>query len=222
MTNKGKKTTNPYHHGDLRNALIQAGLEILSEEGANALSLRKVAKKAGVSHAAPYRHFADKETLIAAIAEEGFHKLTERMKEGMINLSDVPGDPPAQLVEVGWVYIQFALDNPDHLRVMFGGVIEKHDAYPALQSASKEAFAQLIAVIQTLQDREYIVKGLPIQLAVAMWSMLHGLAVLLIENQIPTTILEETPKEQIIQICIKTLFEGLGERGDFNSHEVAL
>src|SRR5438552_2670358 len=77
-----------YHHGDLRNALIQAGLELLAESGAAALDLRKVARKAGVSHAAPYRHFADKQALIAAINTEGYRRLAERIRQGLREVSD--------------------------------------------------------------------------------------------------------------------------------------
>src|SRR3954464_14355091 len=79
-----------YHHGDLRNALIQAGLELLAEGGAQELDLRKVARRAGVSHAAPYRHFADKQALIASITEEGFRWLAERIQTTLREVSDEP------------------------------------------------------------------------------------------------------------------------------------
>src|SRR6266478_9089319 len=99
----------PYHHGDLRHALIQAGLEMLAEGGAAALDLRKVARKAGVSHAAPYRHFADKQALIAAINEEGFHRLAERIQHA---LQEVPDDAFEQLFGIARAYVQFAQENP--------------------------------------------------------------------------------------------------------------
>src|SRR5713101_5210209 len=94
----------PYHHGDLRYALIQAGLELLSEGGAAALELRKVARRAGVSHAAPYRHFADKQTLVAAINEEGFRRLAERIRS---TLREAPDDPFEQLQAIARAYVQF-------------------------------------------------------------------------------------------------------------------
>src|SRR5260370_9776352 len=86
--NTHRQRPKPYHHGDLRNALIQAGLELLSEGGGTALDLRKVAHRAGVSHAAPYRHFADKQALIAAINEEGFHRLPERIQTALRSTCD--------------------------------------------------------------------------------------------------------------------------------------
>src|SRR5260370_30893095 len=99
----------PYHYGDLRHALSQAGLEMLSEGGEAALDLRKVARKAGVSHAAPYRHFEDKQALIAAINTEGYRRLAAQIQQG---LQAVPDDAFEQLRAVAGAYIHFAVDNP--------------------------------------------------------------------------------------------------------------
>src|SRR6476659_4036663 len=101
--------TKRYHHGDLRNALIQAGQAILAAEGAAGLDLRKVARAAGVSHAAPYRHFADKQALLAAIAEEGFYQLTEGMDAA---IGQAPASAADQLEQLAHVYVQFAIDHP--------------------------------------------------------------------------------------------------------------
>ena len=206
MTINKKK---PYHHGDLRNTLIKTGLKILSKDGANALSLRKVAKKAKVSHAAPYRHFCDKETLIAAIAEEGFRKLSKRMEEYAATIPDKPDDPFDKLVKLGRAYIQFALDNPDHYQVMFGGFIEKKDAYPELKSTSEKSFEQFVNIVQTFQNNGYIVNDNPIQLAMCIFSMVHGLAMLLIEKKIDPVEFEFTTIDQIVHKSIKVLYDGL-------------
>src|SRR6185369_5283320 len=101
-----KKKT--YHHGDLKNALIQAGVEILAKDGVGGLSLRKVALKAGVSHSAPYAHFTDKQALIAAISTEGFRQLYERISAAAEKFKN---QPTRQLIEVAWAYLQFALDD---------------------------------------------------------------------------------------------------------------
>ena len=111
-----------YHHGDLKNALIKAGIQILSKEGLSGLSLRRVAKKAGVSHTAPYAHFADKQALIAAISTEGYHQLYEQLTT---TVETNHGNPQNLLVEVGWAYVQFALKDPELFKVMFSGVIEQ-------------------------------------------------------------------------------------------------
>jgi len=115
-----KKKT--YHHGDLKNALIEAGADILSNEGVSALSLRKVAQKAGVSHAAPYAHFADKQALIAAISTEGYKQLYEQIAQVA---EQYRSDPLRRLVESSWAYVQFALNEPDHFKVTLSGMLEK-------------------------------------------------------------------------------------------------
>ena len=127
---------NSYHHGDLKNALIRAGIEILSKEGVQALSLRKVAKRAGVSHAAPYAHFADKQALIAAIAAEGYKKLYEKLSAAQ----DSQEDPLARLIAVARAYVQSALDEPDHFTITFSGVVEAEHDYPEYVEQSKRCF----------------------------------------------------------------------------------
>src|SRR5260370_8363924 len=106
---EGESKGKPYHHGDLRAALIQAGLAILAEEGAQALTLRAAARRAGVSHSAPYRHFADKEALLAAIAEEGFTQLAQRLEQAR-GSADRSARP--QLQNPRWPYAHYPLTHP--------------------------------------------------------------------------------------------------------------
>ncbi len=195
-----------YHHGDLKNALIQAGLEILSAEGVAALSLRKVARKAGVSHTAPYNHFANKEALIGAIAAEGFRRLTQSMASA---IALFPDNPRQQLLEAGWGYVHFALENPDYLRVMFsdgGGEV-------ILMRSNRErvtSFGLLLNTIQACQASGDIAAGDPLQLAFATWSAVHGTAVLLVNIPLPPEIEENMSIEQLARANIQRLFDGLG------------
>lgn len=141
-----KKKT--YHHGDLKNALIKAGVEILAKDGVSGLSLRKVALKAGVSHAAPYAHFADKQALIAAISTEGFRQLYERVS-GVAE--KYQGQPEKQLTEAAWAYVQFAMDDRDRFKVMFSGVLEKEKDYPDFVVESQRNFQLVKSIVEANQ-----------------------------------------------------------------------
>ena len=200
-------THKPYHHGDLHNALIEAGTAILAEEGVAALDLRKVARRAGVSHAAPYRHFADKQALLVAIAEEGFRQLNQQIAAALASAGDTPRE---QLLHVARAYITFAVGAPAHLREMFSGLSIDRTAYPSLYTVSKASFWQITEIVQRGQQRGEIVVGDPTQLTLVLWSMIHGFAMLLIEQQIPDILGNQAATDQAVALCMRTLYEGLG------------
>lgn len=179
MSQQTLKKTKTYHHGDLRNALIAAGLEVLAEQGAEALNLREVARRAGVSHAAPYRHFADKTALIEAIAEDGFHRLWAALERANTR----PAKNTSQkLIALGLAYVRFALEHADHFRVMFSSA-RNPEANPSLYVESKAGFHILIEVLQAGQASGDLIKDDPLDQAKALWATMHGIAVLLIDNQ---------------------------------------
>lgn len=185
-----------YHHGDLKNALIKAGADILSREGVSALSLRKVAQKAGVSHTAPYAHFADKQALIAAISTEGYKKLYEQIAQVA---AQHQSDPLCRLVESSWTYVQFALDEPDHFKVTFSGMIEKEQDYPAYVETAKQTFGLVVEIVVQCQQAGILRQGAPDLTAVTVWALIHGLVTLLLENQISHTVLDRfTVREMFI------------------------
>ncbi len=176
-----------YHHGDLKNALILAGIDILSKEGLAGLSLRKVAKKAGVSHAAPYAHFADKQALIAAISTEGYRRLYEKLS-ATIELNKV--NPHQRLVDVGWTYIQFAIKEPEHFKTMFSGIIEQEKDYPEFRKMAQKNFGLLVALVKDCQEAGLLAEGPADMVAVGLWSLVHGFILLLLEGQISHTLLD--------------------------------
>jgi AcrR family transcriptional regulator len=184
-----------YHHGDLKNALIKAGIEILSKEGANALSLRKVAQRAGVSHAAPYAHFADKQALIAAISTEGFNRINEKLEEA---IQSHQGDPLRQLVEIAWAYTRFAMEDPDHFKITLSGVLEKGKEYPAFVAVSKKGFGMVEQVVADCQKAGVLGPGPTDAVAVSVWSLVHGFVSLLLESQISHTLTERMNARQML------------------------
>lgn len=191
------KTT--YHHGDLKNALIKAGADILASEGARALSLRKVAARAGVSHSAPYAHFADKETLIAAITTEGFQQLHDRLRLTMEAQRDAP---PELLIEVAYAYVRFAQEMPAFYKLMFSGILEHEQAFPDFVRISKASFQLLVDLVTRCQAAGVLPEGPADTLAVSIWSLVHGFTSLLLERQIPHTVLDRQSLKELLRVTM--------------------
>ena len=189
--------TKKYHHGDLKNALIKAGIEILSRDGVGGLSLRKAAQAAGVSHTAPYAHFADKQALIAAISTEGFRRLFEQLNAVR---EKYPDDPKRQLVEAAWAYVRFAQTDPAHFRVTFSSTVERQRDYPALVEMTARSFGQVTQIVQTCQAAGVLHPGPVDMQAYSVWSIVHGFTSLLIEEQISHTMTDRmTVGEMLLQ-----------------------
>jgi AcrR family transcriptional regulator len=166
-----------YHHGDLRRALVSSALEILSESGIAGLSLRAAARRAKVSAMAPYRHFADKEALLAAIAEYGLRQLFIRLTAA----ATAAADPRAGLRALGVAYVVFARDEPSLFKLMFGPAIETKSAHPALDDASCACFDALRrAVAAAFHDSGNDLDDV----SLACWSLVHGLASLFVDGRL--------------------------------------
>lgn len=191
-----------YHHGDLKNALIKAGVQILAKEGVSGLSLRKVAKQAGVSHAAPYSHFADKQALIAAISTEGFKQLYVQIEE---IVKARQNEPPALLVETAWSYVEFALNEPDRFKLMFSSVLEKEKEYPDFVHFSQENFSQIVEVVKICQAAGVLRPGPADLTTVSIWGAVHGLVMLVLEGQISHTVLDHHNLKEMLVFTLNQL-----------------
>lgn len=188
-----------YHHGDLKNALIKAGVEILSKEGIEGLSLRKVAQRAGVSHNAPYSHFSDKQSLIAAISTEGFKQLYVELDAAVLAY---PDDPKQQLLEGAWAYVQFAINNTDTFKIMFSGVLEKEKQYPAFVEISHQTFERVVDVVRACQDEGILNSTPPEVMAVAVWGQIHGIISLRLEGQLSHRVLDRFDLRDIVLFAL--------------------
>ena len=175
----------PYHHGDLRRAIIEAALEILSETQSLEFSLRELARRAGVSHNAPYKHFADKRELLAAVSTAGFELLTKRMSDKIADISN----PRAQLFAMLRAYVHHGVENPALYRLMFGGYLGGPDnGRPAIERAAAEKTKALLAgvivdgglgrAIPNTSRNERKIAGA----ILACWSLVHGLTLLLADG----------------------------------------
>jgi AcrR family transcriptional regulator len=175
----------PYHHGDLPRAIVKAALEILRETQSVDFSLRELARRAGVSHNAPYKHFADKRELLAAVSAAGFEALTKRMMREMAGLTT----PRAQLLATLRAYIDHGVENPALYRLMFGGYLSGPDRNrPAIERTeadkTKALLASLIvagglgrAIADIPRNERKIAGGI-----LVCWSLVHGLTLLLADG----------------------------------------
>lgn len=171
-------SNSPYHHGNLRQSLLEAALVILEQQGEAGLSLRDLARAVGVSPAAPYRHFDSRAALLEALAVTGFQRFTARMQDV---LASAPDDPVAAM---GKTYVVFALQNANLFRLMFSPQLKK-DGRPGLRMAADAAFATLrLAVGGNRPDARIR--------ALSAWAKVHGLAVLLLDGQIALQGSEDT------------------------------
>lgn len=176
-----EENTRPYHHGDLRTALLQATGEVIREKGVASVSLREVARRVGVSHAAPAHHFSSKAILVAAFAAQGYARLADSI--GAELDKHPPEQPRRRLQAVGEGYIRFALANPEHFSIMFRSDMLDVDE-PSFQQAGDEAFNLLAGVVGECAAAGLIPRSDVGTVGVAAWSLVHGFATLWIGGRL--------------------------------------
>lgn len=197
-----KKT---YHHGDLKNAMVSAGETLLAKFGPAGVSLRMAAKLAGVSHAAPYRHFRDKAALLAAIAEQGFTTLADEMARAAASSND----PLAQLREAARGYMRLALAQPHTVQLMFGGVLDLATVGADLERIALSAFEGLKRIIESGQ-RAGLYRDWPTAtLATYAFGLVHGLSLLTAGGQLPADTPKSDPPEELGADAIDALLSGM-------------
>lgn len=177
-TRKAAKPARAYHHGDLKRALIDAAVGILRSDGVEALTLRAVARSAGVSANAPYRHFPDRRSLVAAVAQEGFARLHAQMLAGIRSAEGRLG-----FKQVAVSYVRFALENPAEYRVMFGPEVAATGDLPELRHQARGVLEFVAFGIDALQKAGAVGPGDPSIMAAALWASLHGLVMLSLDGQ---------------------------------------
>ncbi|HEX4663202.1 MAG TPA: TetR/AcrR family transcriptional regulator [Terriglobales bacterium] len=170
----------PYHHGHLRESLLQAAIQLIAEVGPAGFTLREVSRRAGVSHNAPYRHFADRDELLAAVAAQGFRELDEAMLKALKHQRS----SIARLKHAGLAYVEFALRRPEHFAVMFDAAVSKHKTTDSSQAA-EQAFGTLVRLVKSCQDEGRLPSGDVHQFALLAWSMVHGVAKLATAKRLP-------------------------------------
>ena len=165
-----------YHHKDLRNALIDEVIAMLDERGSADLTMRELARRLGVTHTAPYAHFADKRELLVAVADQGFARLADLLE----NARKAAPDPLGGLESQGFAYIRFAREHANLYRLMFADPEIADDPRCELSPEGERAFGALAELIATLGTPEPLVRDT----TVALWAFVHGVAMLEIDRRI--------------------------------------
>jgi AcrR family transcriptional regulator len=191
--------------GDLAAELLAAAASLIAERGPQGFSLREVARRARVSEAAPYWHFPSKEALLAGVAAHGFVTLAAIMTDVRARVKD----PRRRLQALGVAYVRFALAHPSHLRVMFGPEIREKRDHPPLQAAAERAFGLLVQTIEDGQRAGHVRRGNSTELAVAAWSLVHGLSALLVDGQLRQRVRSAREAEALAARVTKLLETGL-------------
>jgi AcrR family transcriptional regulator len=196
-----------YHHGNLREVLITSALEILKEGTLQDLSLRALARKAGVSQTAPYRHFEDKEALIVVLILEGSTIMQDYMKDAIA----ISEDAVERLINLGIAYYDFSQDHPAHFRLMFSGSVEDKDKYEVLVEADKNGSKMVEVIVAECMKLPNAPKINPEIMRLACWSLVHGLANLILNDVIRDDILKNNDKRtvvsEVISFYTKAMFE---------------
>ena len=187
--------TRPYHHGDLRQAVLTAAIAALDESGPTQLSLRDLARRAGVSHAAPAHHFGDKAGLLTAVAAQGYQLLADTLTAARQRSAD--------FLEVGVAYVRFAVDHRAHFEVMFRPDLYRPDdpeVATARQRAADALYGGVRSVAATGRGPDTPLAG------VAAWSLVHGFATLWLNHALPTTLGDdpETAARAVAAILFRT------------------
>lgn len=199
-----------YHHGDLRNALVEAAVKLIAERGVEGFSLREAGRIIGVSPTAAYRHFADKSALLGAVASDGFSRMAGAMERGMARIAGTAGTPAcavARLAAVGDAYLDFALRHPSHFRVMFGPWLRDTECLPGVGPSGRDPFQILVEALDGLVAAGVISEASRAGAEIVAWSAVHGLAALVVDGS-----LQLAPRERDLALrrVQASILRGLG------------
>jgi AcrR family transcriptional regulator len=182
-----------YHHGDLRAAILTEAARLVAERGADQVSLRELARSAGVSHAAPAHHFTDRRGLFTALATQGFRLLADALIEAR-----------GEFADAALAYVRFAIEHPGHYQVMFNkSLLDVSDA--ELAAAEAASGAELSRGVATLRDRNATAD--PAGARLAAWSLVHGFSMLWLNGAVNAQVREMDPMDTVARIATM-LFEG--------------
>ena len=197
----GKKPAKSYHHGDLRRALLDEALRTIQADGVGHVTMRTLGESLGVSRSALYRHFADKQSLLATVGKEGFRMLRQALGDAW----EQNGLDRSGFAAMARAYVQFAVEHPSHYRVMFGGFVESAAKDDDFVGEAKSAFQVLVDALVAQQNAGGIRRDDPVLMARFAWALVHGTAMLVIDGQLP----EAAQREALEHYAFERLYASI-------------
>lgn len=200
-----------YHHGDLRRALLDATVALVAENGINGFTLRETARRAGVSHSAPFHHFSSRSAMVAAAAFESLEMLAECMAAAVQKARANGAMSPGQIEAVGLAYVHFAIEHPERFRLMFRP--ELREGADALETDGPPAAYQIVIdIVSDGQARGEFSAGNPEELARTAWATVHGLASLMLDGPLAADGGNWLTAEPLAHLAVRHLLLGIQAR----------
>jgi AcrR family transcriptional regulator len=200
-----KRKVDTYHHGDLKASLLETAIELLKTRHPSELSLRELAREAGVSQTAPYRHFKNKEELFAALGQQGFEIQNQYMLEAWLKYQD---NPLNLYLQCGLSYFRMGLQHPQHFKLMFGSPIVEKEKHPEFLLAASKTFVLLRNMIQLCQKHNVIGAGDPYHKAINCWAVVHGYTNLFTECRFEWLGMTSEKAESALLLLLRQYLDG--------------
>jgi AcrR family transcriptional regulator len=203
---KPRRSAPPYHHGDLRRALVDQAMKLVHAEGHPSVTVREVARRTGVTNTAAHYHFRTREALLAAVATHGFEQMTAALEAATQRATDAR----SRFGALGEGYVRHALDHGRMYLLMFSAETATRDTYPELRAASDRMFALLVDAIRDGQETGLVRGGPPVDAALVAWSAAHGFASLALERRLMLPGLQGRESGELAGIVLAGVFTGIG------------
>jgi AcrR family transcriptional regulator len=202
----GLERTDAYHHGNLRRALLDAAMDLIRERGIDGFTLREVARRAGVSHAAPYHHFADRAALVTALVVESFERFAEAFREAVAGAEGTHLD---RIDALGRAYVRFAFDDPARFTLMWRPELRTASDDSPVADAGLASYQVLTDEVEAGRQAGEIREGDLALLSLSAWSVVHGLAMLIVDGPLREQVLTWEQAEPMIDAALDLAIRGL-------------